>query len=488
VIFILSSTVRAFALGCLVFLSVARGEAIVKKPNVLFIICDDLNTDLGCYGDPQMKTPNIDRLAARGVRFSNAFCQYPLCGPSRASFMTGLYPDQSLIRGNAIRIRERVPNVVTMSQMFRNNGWQATRIGKVYHYNVPRDIGTDGHDDPDSWDEVVNPSGRDKTDESMVVTLIPGQYGATLSWLRAEGSDNEQTDGIAATEAIARIKAHAPESKPFFLAVGLYRPHTPYVAPEKYFDLYPVDAIKVPAFHDELEKTIPPAAFSSLRVHKEQINLNPQTSREVIQGYHASISFADTQVGRILDALDESGLAANTIVVFTSDHGYHMGQMGHWQKLTLYDQGTRVPFIIAAPGKSAAGGTACPAEMLDFYPTLAELCGLKPPATIQGVSLVPVLNDAAARPRVDALTVKDPDGASLRTERFRYTEWGKDGVNGRELYDHKSDPEELHNLAGDAASAAVIAELAPRLRLRLADAAKAPAGLEQLKVPVKRKK
>jgi arylsulfatase A-like enzyme len=480
--------VYAFMLGCISLWSLAHGETIVKKPNVLFIICDDLNTDLGCYGDPQMKTPNIDRLAARGVRFSNAYCQYPLCGPSRASFMTGLYPDQSLIRGNAIRIRERVPNVVTMSQMFRNNGWRATRIGKIYHYNVPRDIGADGHDDPDSWDEVVNPRGRDKTDESKVITLIPGQYGATLSWLRAEGSDNEQTDGIAATEAIARIKAHAPESKPFFLAVGLYRPHTPYVAPEKYFDLYPLDATKVPAFHNELEKSIPSAAFKSLRVHKEQINLNPQTAREAIQAYHASISFADTQVGRILDALDESGLAANTIVVFTSDHGYHMGQMGHWQKLTLFDQGSRVPFIIAAPGKSAARSTACPAEMLDFYPTLAELCGLKPPATIQGVSLVPVLNDAAARPRVDALTVNDPDGASLRTERFRYTEWGKDGVNGRELYDHKSDPEELHNLAGDLASAAIIAELAPRLRQRVADAAKAPAGLEQIKVPTKRSK
>ena len=478
----------ALVLGCVFFWSLAHGETIVRKPNVLFIICDDLNTDLGCYGDPQMKTPNIDRLAARGVRFSNAFCQYPLCGPSRASFMTGLYPDQSLIRGNAIRIRERVPNVVTMSQMFRNNGWRATRIGKIYHYNVPRDIGTDGHDDPDSWDEVVNPRGRDKTDESKVITLRPGQYGATLSWLRAEGGDHEQTDGIAATEAIARIKAHAPESKPFFLAVGLYRPHTPYVAPEKYFDLYPLDAIEVPALHEELEKSIPPAAFKSLRVHKEQINLNPQTAREAIQAYHASISFADTQVGRILDALDESGLAANTIVVFTSDHGYHMGQMGHWQKLTLFDKGSRVPFIIAAPGKSAARATACPAEMLDFYPTLAELCGLKPPATIQGVSLVPVLNDAAARPRVDALTMNDPDGASLRTERFRYTEWGKDGVNGRELYDHESDPEELHNLAGDAASADIIAELAPRLRQRVADAAKAPAGLVQLKVPDKRRK
>ncbi len=459
-----------------------------ERPNVLFIICDDLNTDLGCYGDPQVKSPNIDRLAARGVRFSNAYCQYPLCGPSRASFMTGLYPDQTLIRGNAIRIRERVPNVVTLSQMFRNNGWRATRIGKIYHYNVPADIGTDGHDDPDSWDEVVNPRGRDKTDESKVVTLKPGQYGATLSWLRADGGDAEQTDGIAATEAIARIKERAADSKPFFLAVGLYRPHTPYVAPEKYFDLYPVDAIQVPALHDELAESIPPAAFKTLRVHKEQIGLKPEVARQVIQAYHASITFADAQVGRILDALDESGLAENTIVVFTSDHGYHMGQKGHWQKRTLYDQGSRVPLIIAAPGKSLPGGTACPAEMLDFHPTLAELCGLEPPAMVQGVSLVPALADAAARPRRDALTQLDPMGASLRTERFRYTEWGRDGAGGSELYDHESDPEELRNLAGDPAFAAIVSGLSARLRQRVAEAADVPEGLEQNKVAGKRGK
>ncbi|MCP5532878.1 MAG: sulfatase [Akkermansiaceae bacterium] len=451
----------------------------VEKPNVLFLICDDLNTDLGCYGHPQVKTPNIDRLAASGVLFRNACCQFPLCGPSRASFMTGLYPNQTLIRANAIRLRERLPNVVSMGQMFRKGGWSATRIGKIYHYNVPADIGTPGHDDPDSWDDTVNPRGRDKTDEGKIFTLKKGQFGATLSWLAAGGDDAEQTDGIAATEAVRRLERHAADQQPFFLAVGLYRPHTPYVAPKKWFDLYPTDQIEVPDVPPGYLETLPPPARRTLRAMKEQIDLDPDLARKAIQAYHASISFADSQVGRILDALETTGLAANTIVVFTSDHGYHMGQHGHWQKRTLFDQGSRVPLVIAAPGVSAKGAeTTCPAEMIDFYPTLAELCGLTPPAGLPGVSLVPVLRDASARPRADAFTQLD-GGYSLRTERYRYTEWGKDGANGVELYDHETDPSELRNLAKDTTQAKTIARLAPRLRERIAASQVAPAGLVQ---------
>ena len=204
-----------------------------ERPNVLFLICDDLNCDIGCYGHPQVKTPNIDRLAARGVRFERAYCQYPLCGPSRASFMTGLYPDQNLVKRNAIYIREHVPNVNTMSQMFRDAGYFATRIGKIYHYNVPKHIGTGGHDDPYSWNYTINPRGRDKDDEDKIFSLQPGSFGGTLSWLAADGTDAEQTDGIAATEAARMLDKHAKDGRNFFLAVGLYRPHTPYVAPEE---------------------------------------------------------------------------------------------------------------------------------------------------------------------------------------------------------------------------------------------------------------
>ena len=451
-----------------------------EKTNVLFLICDDLNTDLACYGHPQVKTPNIDRLASRGLRFDNAYCQFPLCGPSRASFMTGLYPDQTRIQGNAIRLRERLPTVVSMSQMFRNKGWTATRIGKIYHYNVPADIGTPGHDDPESWDDTSNPRGRDKDDESLVFSLKKGQFGATLSWLAADGTDAEQTDGIAATEAVSRLKSYQKDQTPFFLAVGLYRPHTPFVAPRSWFDLYPLDEIEVPTVPPDYLKSIPAPARNTLRTHKEQIDLDPELARKAIQAYHASISFADAQVGRILDALEETGLASNTIIVFTSDHGYHMGEHGHWQKRTLFDNGSRVPLIISAPGMTAKGETtACPAEMIDFYPTLADLCKLQPPTGLPGVSLAPLLVDPAARPRLDALTQLG-DGYSLRTERYRYTEWGENGADGNELYDHQSDPAELHNLARDPSRSGIIAELAPRLQERIAAARRAPAGLKQI--------
>ena len=213
---------------------------------MLFLICDDLNCDLSCYGHPQVRTPNIDRLARRGVRFEHAYCQYPLCGPSRASFMTGLYPDQTLIHRNAIYVREHLPDVITLPQLFRSAGYFATRIGKIYHYNVPKHIGTSGHDDPYSWNYTINPRGRDVDEEHLIFSLRPGSFGGTLSWLAADGSDDEQTDGIAAQAAVRLLADYARQERSFFLAVGLYRPHTPYVAPQKYFDMYPLEQIEVP--------------------------------------------------------------------------------------------------------------------------------------------------------------------------------------------------------------------------------------------------
>lgn len=441
-----------------------------EKLNVLFLICDDLNCDLGCYGHPQVQSPNIDRLAEAGVRFSHAYCQYPLCGPSRASFMSGLYPDQTSIVRNAIRIRERLPEVTTLSQMFRNNGYEATRIGKIYHYNVPADIGTDGHDDPDSWDKIVNPRGRDKTNEDQVFSLRPGSYGGTLSWLAAEGEDRFQTDGIAATVAVKRLNQYAKNKKPFFLAVGLYRPHTPYVAPKGYFEMYPQDEIVVPTVPEGYLDTIPKPARQSVTRKKEQVNLKPELARQAIQAYYASITFADAQVGRILNALNENGLSKNTIVMFTSDHGYHMGEHGHYQKTTLFENAARVPLIISAPGSKAAGkASMSPVEMIDFYPTLAELTGLKPPKNLSGVSLAPALNDTTIQPRADALT-HYATGYSLRTTQYRYTEWGKQGEGGVELYDHETDPAEMKNLASDGDYAEVVRKLAARMQTRVAEA------------------
>ena len=248
-------------------------EPAAERPNVLFLICDDLNCDLGCYGHPLVKSPNIDRLAARGVRFTHAYCQYPLCGPSRASFMTGLYPDQTLIHRNSIYVREHLPNVQTMSQLFRHNDYFVTRIGKIYHYGVPRRIGTSGHDDPYSWDYTINPRGRDRDDEPLIFSVTPGSFGASLSWLAAEGTDEEQTDGIAATDAVRLLEEYADDGRSFYLAVGLYRPHTPYVAPKKYFAMYPQDEIRVPEVPDGYLDTLPLPARRSITRKKVQLNL-----------------------------------------------------------------------------------------------------------------------------------------------------------------------------------------------------------------------
>lgn len=452
-----------------------------EKKNVVFLICDDLNCDLGSYGHPLVKTPNIDRLAERGTRFDRAYCQYALCGPSRASFLTGLYPDQTLIHKNAIYIREHIPNVTTVSQMYRNNGFFATRIGKLYHYNVPKHIGTSGHDDPYSWNYTINPRGRDVEEESKIFTLKPGTFGATLSWLAAEGTDEEQTDGMIADAAVAELQRYHREDRPFFLAVGLFRPHTPYVAPKKYFDMYPLDQIVVPEVPEGYDKTIPEPALKSIRRKKEQINLADDLAKQAIQAYYATISFADAQVGKVLETLETTGLAKDTVVVFTSDHGYHMGEHGHWQKTTLFENATRVPLIISSPDQRDKGGVVTsPVEMVDIYPTLAELSGLEAPDFLSGVSLAASMDNSSVKPRESALS-QYMQGYSIRTERFRYTEWGEKGAEGVELYDCQDDPEELKNLAhsGGEDFVGVISELSEKLHQRIAEANEAPKGIRQ---------
>lgn len=446
-----------------------------ERPNVLFLICDDLNCDIGCYGHPQVKTPHLDALAARGVRFANAYCQYPLCGPSRASFMTGWYPDQTMIHRNAIHLRERAPDVVTMSQHFRAADYFALRIGKIYHYNVPLHIGTGGHDDPYSWNQTINPRGRDVIDQDQVITLRPGQYGGTLSWLAAEGTDGEQTDGIAAAETVARLKRFASTGENFFMAVGLYRPHTPYVAPKKYFDLYPIDEIKVPPVPDNYLETLPKPAAKSLTRKREQVDLDPKLARQAIQAYYASITFADAQLGVILSALKQTGLDDNTIVLFTSDHGYHMGEHGHYQKTTLFENATHVPLVIAGPGVTEGAVAETMAEMVDFYPTLSELAGLSIPKAVSGISLVPALKDPSVIVRESALSQYDT-GYSLRTADYRFTQWGPDGQAGVELYDRTADPAEMNNVADQPKYADVRQRLTKQLGRRIESANIDPPG------------
>lgn len=457
--------------------------ADAKKPNVLFIISDDLNNLLGCYGDPLAKTPNIDKLAKRGVLFEKAYCTFPLCGPSRNSMLTGLYPNSTGILQNSQLFRQTIPNQLSMPQAFRQQGYFAARIGKLYHYNVPNSIGTNGHDDPGSWEVELNPAGVDRlVEQPKITTLVPNQFGATLSWYASPEPDAKHTDGLEADDAEWVLERCAKKKdRPFFLAVGFFRPHTPYVAPKAYFDLHPEKSMPVVQGVKEDQADLPAPALGSYK--KEQDKLTDDLRRQARQAYNASISFMDAQVGRVVDSLERLGLADNTIIVFTSDHGYHVGEHGLWQKMSIFEESARVPLLIVAPGATKGGVAKSPVSHLDLFPTLAELCGVKTPANIQGQSLAPMLKDPSVTGRGWAITQVTRGGGqaraavttnvgaegkrffgySLRTPRWRYTEWDE-GEKGRELYDHDNDQKELTNLAERSEHAKTIEELSQKLR------------------------
>ncbi len=474
-------------IGALAALCLFGGGALAaeaKRPNILLLMSDDLNNMLGCYGDPLAKTPHLDRLAARGVRFDRAYCAFPLCGPSRNSLLTGLYPNSTGILSNAQIFRQTIPSQQSMPQVFRNAGYFAARIGKLYHYNVPMSIGTNGHDDPGSWEMELNPAGVDRLEQDHIFSLLPGQFGGTLSWLASPKDDAQHTDGIMADDAewVLERCAHRRD-RPFFLGVGFFRPHTPYVAPKHpYFDWYPEQEMPVVQGVKEDQADLPLPALGSYK--KEQDQLTDDLRRQCRQAYYASISFMDAQVGRVVAALDRLELSDNTIIVFTSDHGYHMGEHGLWQKMSLFEESARVPLFIVAPGVAAPGSVAkSPVAHIDLFPTLAELCGVKTPPNVQGQSLVPMLKDPSVSGRGWALTQVSRGGGplraavstnvssegslffgySLRTPRWRYTEWDE-GQKGRELYDHDADPRELTNLADRPEFAKTVEELSQHVR------------------------
>jgi len=472
----------SIAIFCLVLMSYESNPK-PSKLNVLFIISDDLNCDIGAYGNSTVITPNIDKLAEKGVLFENAHIQYPQCAQSRVSLMTGMYPDQTKIKSLRVNLRQTIPKVITIGQRFKEENYHSVRVGKIFHYHNPRDIGTAGHDDNYSWDQTVNPYGRDKVEEYKINTLKEKSYGGTLSWLAADGTDEEQTDGIGATETINFLDKFAKSGENFFLAYGLYRPHTPYVAPKKYYDLYETEEIEIPKSSDEYLKTIPEPAAISIRERKEQINLDENLAKTIKEGYYATTSFVDAQVGRVLDKLEETGLDKNTIVIFTSDHGYHLGEHGHWQKRTLFENATRVPLILSGPGINKNEKIInAPVELVDIYPTLMDLLKIDTPEFVSGMSFAPLLKDSSARVRESALTEliiynNKTQGYSIKTDRYRLTQWGENGYLGYELYDHKFDKVELNNLAENEAYENIKDSLKTIMKHRISEARKKPLGL-----------
>ncbi len=451
--------VRTSLLGVFCLLTTLGLAAKESRPNVLFISADDLNNDLGCYGHALVKSPNIDRLASKGVRFDRAYCQFPLCNPSRVSLLTGLRPRTTQIWDLETEMRSRLPNVVTLPQLFQTNGYYVARVGKIYHYGVPREIGTSGQDDSASWQQVVNPSGYDKSHEAEVVNLTPQMKGLgfALAWMKTANDTEPHTDELIATETIKLLEQN--KDRPFFIAAGFFRPHVPEVAPAKYFDLYPLEKVQLPTEPAEHLKNIPTAA---LPVQPLNYGIETNKLREFKRAYYASVSYLDAQVGRLVDALKRLGLEKNTIIVFWSDHGFLLGEHGQWQKQSLFEESARVPLIIVDPrAKGNGGASERTVELLDIYPTLADLCQIEPPQNLEGKSLRSLLQNPKgewARPALTQVTRKGLKGCSIRTERWRYTEWNK-GQDGAELYDHSNDPQEHHNLVADAAYAKTLAHL-----------------------------
>lgn len=408
--------------------------------NVLFIISDDLRTNtLGCYGNTVCSTPNIDRLASQSVVFEQAYCQGTVCGPSRQSLMFSKYQGQG---------------DVNMGQHFRQNGWYSARVGKIYHMKVPGDIiaGTDGQDVPSSWTEKFNSQGNEAhtpgdyaclnqniftTDEAnRQSTAMPHRMFVSVQY---DGDGSDQPDHKSASKAIELLNLH--KAKPFFLAVGLVRPHYPMVAPRQYFQPYSWQSMTLPpVFPNDLDD-IPKLGRASTMSSTNPIGKYPDNQKRMWSAYYASVTFMDQQVGRIIDELERLGLRETTAIVFCSDHGYHLGDHGFWQKSNLHENVLSVPLIMSVPGVPASRSRSL-VELVDIFPTLCELAGLDQPEGLHGTSLVPILKDATAS--VKSMTLSFAKGYCARTDRFSFCRY-TDG--SEELYDMDKDPEQFTNLA-----------------------------------------
>lgn len=461
------------ALSLVLLVSLARGQG--KTPqNVLFIVADDFRAELASYGSPA-RTPNLDRLAARSVQFDRAYCQQALCNPSRSSFLTGRRPDSLRIWNNGVHFRELNTGVTTIPLWFKEHGYTSRCVGKIFH-----NWHTKEHGDPRSWSapEFLHYAnhGDDKPQVAgalppNLVTLCPRNYGNTSICECRDVPDEAYYDGRVAAEAVRVLDE--VKGMPFFLAVGFWKPHAPFNAPKKYWDLY--QRGKIPSLDPRRPDGAPEIAFhQSTEVLGPVAKRKPPTAEQIAEmrhGYFANISFMDAQLGKVLDALDRSGAADRTTIVFIGDHGYHIGEHTLWGKTSNFELDARVPFFISPADRRNAGKrTGSLTELVDVFPTLVDLCGLPTPGGLEGTSLVPVLNDPSKSVKGAAFTQhprpayydREPSrqpaamGCSVQTGKVRYTEWRdwKTGVTiARELYDSAQEPAELRNAVDVAAFA-----------------------------------
>ena len=432
-----------------------------ERLNVLYIVSDDLNTHLGCYGHPIVQSPNIDRLAAYGMRFDRAYCDYPVCNPSRVSFLSGLRTPSTQIVDLATPTRTYLKDAIFLPELFRKHGYRTIKVGKIFHTG-------DQHEDPRSWDIDIRETTQAKNPPESQILRRQGPSGIVL-----RANDEDTWDGLVARKAAAFVEQAASESTPFFVAAGFRMPHTPYIAPEKYYALYQPDLLKPRRGPLESLAGVPDQALTY------RMGINPKFPEDrpgdTLAAYFSAISYMDAQVGVLLDTLDRLKLWDQTIVVFHSDHGYHLGEHGGlWHKLSLFDECARIPLIVAAPSRSP-GSTDRLVEAVDIYPTLAELCQLPAPENLEGTSFVPLLDNPNRDWKTAAFTcVSRPReqgngkfgelstlGRTVFDGRWRYTEWHDTSV---ELYDHQSDPFEYRNLAGDSAQSEQLAAMKQRLR------------------------
>lgn len=455
-----------------------------KKLNVLFIIADDLtSTGVSSYENKACKTPNIDKLASEGVRYTRAYCQYPVCGPSRASFMSGYYPSATTTFGYVSGRKNIGPERKTWSQLFKENGYYAARVSKIFHMGVPIDIekGSNGTDDEASWTERFNSQGPEwkaPGDGELVQGnpdgTLPIKGGNVMTIVKADGDDLVHSDGKTAQKASELIRQYKDSS--FFLAVGFVRPHVPFVAPKSYFEPYPYDEMIVPEKVDGDWDDIPKRGINY--VTSVNGKMNSEQEQKAIAAYYASVTYMDTQLGKVLHTLKEEGLEDNTIVVFTSDHGFHLGEHRFWMKVSLHEESARVPMIIKVPGKKPAVCNSF-VELIDLYPTVAELAGLHVSEYLQGKSLVKTIDDPTFQVRNMAFSVTQGGRTFLlRDENWAYIQYNEDASAGIELFDMNKDPKQYTNLAENPDYANVVVDFKEKLKNKLIEVRTNDLGIE----------